>query len=176
MNEINKTKIAIERCKKAFSLKPALGKGTASSKARITNGLTCEIQEGDWKFVADMPESAGGNSKGPTPGVYGRAALGSCLAIGYMMKAAEMNIAINHLEVEVQADYDDGALFGTAEKNIPPGYIEVRYSVNIESDAPEEKIISMLNEADAHSPYLDVFSRAQKCSRKINIVSPKTIV
>jgi hypothetical protein len=72
MNEINKTKIAIERCKKAFSLKPALGKGTASSKVRITNGLTCEIQEGDWKFIADMPEPAGGNSKGPTPGVYGR--------------------------------------------------------------------------------------------------------
>jgi uncharacterized OsmC-like protein len=175
MNEINKIKTAVERSKKALALKPALGKGTGVSKARITNGLTCQIQEGNWKFIADMPESVGGNGKGPTPGVYGRAALGSCLAIGYMMKAAEMNIVINHLEVEVQADYDDGALFGTTEKNIPPGYLEVRYSVNIESDAPEEKIISMLNEADAHSPYLDVFSRAQKCSRKVNIVSSKTI-
>jgi uncharacterized OsmC-like protein len=175
MNEINKIKTAIERSKKALALKPALGKGTGVSKVRITNGLTCEIQEGDWRFMADMPESVGGNSKGPTPGVYGRAALGACLAIGYMMKAAEMDIAISHLEVEVQADYDDGALFGTAEKNIPPGYLEVRYSVKIESDAPEEKIMCMLNDADAHSPYLDVFSRAQKCSRKVNIVSSKTM-
>ena len=175
MSNADKIKIAVERTQKALTLKPALGKGTGVSKVRITNGLTCEIQEGNWKFVADMPESVGGNMAGPTPGVYGRAALGSCLAIGYMMKAAEMNIAIHHLEVEVHADYDDGALFGTADKNTPPGYLAVRYSVNIESDAPQEKIIQMLNDADAHSPYLDVFSRAQKCQRQINITSPKTI-
>lgn len=176
MNSLNKIKTAVERIKKALSLKPALGKGTGISKVRMTNGLTCEIEEGSWKFIADMPESVGGNSRGPTPGVYGRAALGSCVAIGYMMKAAEMNITIDRLEVEVQADYDDGALFGTAEKNVPPGYLEVRYTVNIESDAPKEKIIHMLNEADLHSPYLDVFNRAQKCTRKVNIVSTKTTV
>jgi len=175
MNNANKVKTAVERSKKALALKPALGKGTGVSKVRITNGLSCEIQEGNWKFLADMPESIGGNNTGPTPGVYGRAALGSCLAIGYMMKASEMDIVINHLEVEVQADYDDGALLGTVEKNIPPGYLEVRYSVNIESDAPEEKITQMLNDADAHSPYLDVFSRAQKCRRQVNVSYPKTI-
>jgi uncharacterized OsmC-like protein len=168
-------KTAIKRSKKALALKPLLGKGTGVSKVRITNNLTCEIQEGNWKFMADMPESVGGNNLGPTPGVYGRAALGSCLAIGYMMKAAEMDIPIHQLEVEVQADFDDGALFGTAEKNIPPGYQEVRYSINIESDATEEKILQMLNDADAHSPYLDVFSRGQKCIRKINIVPAKTL-
>ena len=175
MKESEKIKRAVERTKKALQLRPALGKGTGVSKISITNGLTCEIQEGEWKFKADMPEPAGGANSAPTPGVYGRAALGSCLAIGYMMKAAEMNISIEKLEVEVQADYDDGALFGTAEKNIPPGYLEIRYSVNIESDDPPEKITEMLNNADAHSPYLDVFSHAQNCVRKVNIISAKTI-
>jgi len=175
MKQVEKIKTAVERTIKALTLKPALGKGTGVSKVSITNGLTCEIQEGDWKFKADMPESVGGSNSAPTPGVYGRAALGSCLAIGYMMKAAEMNISIERIEVEVQADYDDGALFGTAAKNIAAGYLEVRYSVNIESDDPPEKIIEMLNNADAHSPYLDVFSRTQKCVRKVNIISAKTI-
>jgi len=119
-----------------------------------------------------MPEQAGGNACGPTPGVFGRAALGSCLAIGYMMRAAIMGIPVSRLEVEVQADYDDGALFGTAP-NTPPGYLEIRYSVTIDSDAPEEKIMHMLDEADKHSPYLDVFSRAQSCIRKVNIVAQK---
>jgi uncharacterized OsmC-like protein len=175
MSNADKIKTAVERSKKALALKPALGKGTGVSKIKITNGLTCEIEEGSWKFTADMPESVGGNNIGPTPGVYGRAALGSCLAIGYMMKAAEMNIPVHLLEVEVQADYDDGALMGTTDKNVPPGYLEVRYSVNIESDAPKEKIMQMIDDADEHSPYLDVFSRAQICNRKVNIVSPKTI-
>jgi len=171
MSEAEKIKLAIERSVKALTLKPSLGLGTGNSKTRIKNGLTCEIQEGKWKFFADMPESIGGNAQGPTPGVYGRAALGSCLAIGYMMKAATMNIPITMLEVEVQADYDDGALLGTS--NVAPGYLEVRYTVTIESDAAEEEILKMIDEADKHSPYLDVFSHPQACKRDVHIISPK---
>ena len=175
MSETQKIKTAIQRTKKALTLKPALGKGTGVSKVRITNGLTCEIQEGNWKMNADMPTGVGGDGSAPTPGVYGRAALGSCLAIGYMMKAAELEISITNLEVEVEADFDDGALLGTADKNIPPGYLEIRYTINIESDAAEEKIMQLVNDGDAHSPYLDIFTRAQKCIRKVNINSTKTL-
>jgi uncharacterized OsmC-like protein len=171
MLEMNKIKVAVERSTKALSLKPSLGLGTGVSKTRIKNGLTCEIEEGNWKFLADMPESIGGNAQGPTPGVYGRAALGSCLAIGYMMMAAKMNIPVSSLEVEVQADYDDGALLGTVD--IAPGYKEVRFTVTIESEAAEEDILTMINDADRHSPYLDVFSRGQECKREVNIISPK---
>ena len=124
---------------------------------------------------ADMPAGVGGNGLGPTPGVYGRAALGSCLAIGYMMKAAELEIPIISLEVEVEADFDNGALFGTADKNVPAGYLEIRYTVNIESDAANEKIMQLLDDGDAHSPYLDTFTRAQKCIRKVNINSAKNL-
>jgi uncharacterized OsmC-like protein len=165
-------KIAIERSTKAISLKPSLGLGTGISKTKITNGLQCEITEGDWKLLADMPGGVGGDASAPTPGVYGRAALGSCLAIGYMMRAATMQIPINSLEVEIQADYDDGALLGTSD--IFPGYSEIRYNINIETDAPEQDVMKLLDEADQHSPYLDVFTRGQKCIRKVNIVAAKT--
>ncbi len=171
MIEIEKIKLAVERSTKALSLKPSLGLGTGVSKTRIKNGLTCEIEEGSWNFLADMPESIGGNAKGPTPGVYGRAALGSCLAIGYMMMAAKMNIPVSSLEVVVQADYDDGALLGTSD--VAPGYTEVRYTVTIESEAAEKDILKMIDDADHHSPYLDVFSRGQNCKREVHIVSPK---
>lgn len=172
MTSQDKIKEAVNRSTKALTLKPSLGLGTGVSKAKITDGLTCEITEGKYKLLADMPSQVGGNSAGPTPGVYGRAAFGSCLAIGYMMKASATNINIESLEVEVHADYDDGALFGTSSAN--PGYLEVRYTVRIVSDAPEEEIIKMLDIADKQSPYLDVFSAQQKCIRDVQIVSSKT--
>jgi hypothetical protein len=75
------------------------------------------------------------------------------------------------LEVEVQADYDDGALLGTS--TVAPGYTEVRYTITIESEAAEEDILKMIDDADQHSPYLDIFSNPQNCKRKVNIVSPK---
>jgi uncharacterized OsmC-like protein len=167
-----KIRAGFRRVAAALEQRPAIGHGTGTSKASIKDGLTCEIREGSWVFIADMPGQVGGNAAGPTPGVYGRAALGSCLAIGYMLRAAAMDIPVAGLEVEVQADYDDGALFGTTH-GVPPGYLEVRYTVTIDSDAAEELIMQMLDEADRHSPYLDVFSRSQRCRREVKIVSHK---
>jgi uncharacterized OsmC-like protein len=172
MNVNEKIKSAFIRVSDTLVKRPAFGLGTGISRATIKNGLTCEIREGNWTMTADMPEQAGGNAAGPTPGVFGRAALGSCLAIGYMMRAAAMNIPVAGIEVEIQADYDDGALFGTAA-GVPPGYLDIRYVVTIESDATEETVMHLLDEADRHSPYLDVFSRAQTCRREVKIISQK---
>ena len=47
------------------------------------------------------------------------------------------------IEVEVEADFDDGGLFGTAD--VRPGYSEIRYTVTIESDEPREKIMTLLD-------------------------------
>lgn len=164
-------KIALERTTRALTLKPSLGRSTGVSTTRVTNGLTCSIEEGDWKLVTDMPASVGGAAKGPTPGVLGRAALGSCIAMGYIMKAALKNIRINLLEVVIEADYDDGAMFGVSDAD--PGYSQVRYIVTIESNASKEDILAMMDEADKHSPYLDVFRRAQDCVREVRIVHHK---
>ncbi len=152
---------------KALNLKPKLGLGKAVSTIRITNGLTCEIKEGDWKLKTDMSEQVGGSSSAPSPGVLGRAALGSCLASGYMMWASSLDIVIDSLEIKIEADYDDGALFGTSD--VPAGYSQVQYHVKINSPHSREEIEDFLDSADKHSPYLDVFSRAQHCKRKLKL-------
>jgi uncharacterized OsmC-like protein len=159
----------VNRITRALELKPELGLGTGISTARITNGLTCSIREGQWELNADMPIQVGGSGSAPTPGVLGRAALGSCLAIGYMIWAAKLNVQIDDLEVEVQADWDDGGTFGTAE--VPAGYSEVRYSVQIQSNASESDLMKVIEAGDAHSPYLDVFRRQQLCIRKVQITN-----
>jgi hypothetical protein len=69
MNADQKIKSAFARVSGALAQRPAFGLGTGISKATIKDGLTCEIREGTWTFTADMPEQAGGNASGPTPGV-----------------------------------------------------------------------------------------------------------
>ena len=170
MTQPDDLRTAFERSARALQLRPSLGRATGVSRARIRQGLTCDIEEGPWKLTADMPAAAGGGGAGPTPGVFGRAALGSCLAIGYMMYAAKLRVPIAALEVEVQADFDDGALFGVSDA--PPGYLEVRYLVTVESAAPEADVMRVLDEGDAHSPYRDVFARAQACRRTVRVLPP----
>lgn len=156
-----------ERNARAVSLRPGVGQGTAVTRARLRDGLTCEIEEGRWKLVADMSPKSGGDDRGPNPGILGRGALGSCLVIGYAMWAARLGVPIEALEVEVQADYDTRAEYGVDD--VPPGYLQIRYVVRVESDAPEEEILRVLDTADAHSSYLAVFGQPQDLRREVEI-------
>jgi len=169
MNEQDDIKSKFTNIQKDLALKPSLGIGTGISKTRIVNGLSCEIQEGNWLFKADMPKQVGGFASASSPGALGRAALGSCLAIGYMMWASKLDVIIDSLEVEIQADYDDGGLFDTSDA--PSGYSEVRYVVRINSPASKTEIENVLNLGDKHSPYLDVFTRAQTCVRQVELIN-----
>jgi len=158
---------AFERNAKAMELKPAVAQATGRTIIRIKQGLTCEIEDGPWKFVADMPESCAGSNQGPDPGPLGRGAFGACLAMGYTMWAAILDVPIRGIEIEVAADYDVRGFYGVAD--VPMGYREIRYTVHIESDATEEEILKLLDTADAHSPWHEIFTKAQTLKRAVVI-------
>jgi uncharacterized OsmC-like protein len=165
-------RIAFDRCVKVLTLRPSRGQSTGVSRTRVRHGLLCEIEEGPWRLTADMPVQVGGSATAPTPGVFGRAAFGSCLAVCYMMHAAKLGVPITSLDIEVQADYDDGALFGVGTS--APGYSEVRYTVTVESPAPDADVMRVLDEGDAHSPWLDIFRSPTNCRRSVRIVAAHT--
>ncbi len=169
MNDESRIRTAFQRNRKAVSLRPAVGQGTAVTRVSVREGMTCEIEDGPWKLTADYSEKQGGRGRGPDPGVFGRSALGSCLAIGYVLWAAERGVPVDGITVEVQADYDARGHYGLAD--VPCGYGAVRYTVTVESAAPEEDVERMIEEADRYSSYLEVFRDPQKLERTIKLVS-----
>ena len=115
MAEAKDLKTAIERSIKALKARPTIGRGTAATTVKVRSGVTCEIEDGPWKLIADEMPGDGGAGLGPDPGVLGRAALGSCLAMGYVMWASQMDIVLDSVEVTVEADYDANGMFGTID-------------------------------------------------------------
>lgn len=162
----------IERNVKAVTLRPSVGQGTAITRATLRDGLACDIQEGPWKLVAGMTEKYGGANDGPNPGVYGRAALASCLAIGYAMWAARLGVKVDSLEIEVQADYDVRGELGVSDE-VRPGYTQIRYIVTVASRASREEIDRWLDTADRYSSWRDNIANAVPvvCERRVNVVA-----
>jgi uncharacterized OsmC-like protein len=160
---------AFERNARVLAARPGVGQGTAVTRARVTeaDGLACEVTEGSWAITVDLSEKVGGRGLGPNPGMLGRSALASCLAIGYAMWAARLGVILTSIDVEVQAEYDTRGLFGVGE--VEPGYREIRYVVTVKSEAPETAIRRVLDEADSHSPYHAVFSRPHELRRELRI-------
>jgi uncharacterized OsmC-like protein len=159
---------ALERNVRAVTLRPSVGQGTAVTKVRLREGLACDIQDGPWTLAAGMTEKYGGTNEAPNPGVLGRAALGSCLVIGYAMWAARLGVPIDSLEIEVQADYDVRGELG-ANDDVRPGYTAMRYIVTVSSPASAEEIDRWLDTADRYSSWRDNIANAVPlvCERRV---------
>lgn len=168
MADPNTIKRAYERNKKLLAIKPSKGQYTTTTSVRLYDGTSCEVEHGPWKFTADIGKNEGGSDAGPGPSVLERAALGSCLAIGYAKYAAILDVPIDSLEVEVEADVDARGAYGI--DNVSPGYKALRYRVVIESSAPEKAIREVIEKADAHSPVLNNFVHPNQVGREVNIL------
>ncbi len=163
-------KAAFERKQRALRARPYLGQGTATTRVRLLEGLQCSVEEGDWRLLADMSPRSGGDGAGPNPGMLGRGALAACLAMTTRQWAAYLDVPLESLEVEVQADYDARGAYDFPD--ISPAYSEVRYVLRIQSPAPEATIRQLLQAIEQHTPYLDVFRHPQPLVGRWERLSP----
>lgn len=166
-------KTAIERNTRAVSLRPAVGQGTATSRAVLRPGLACEVTEGPFSLTAGMTEKYGGSEAGPAPGVFGRAALASCLTIGLAMWAARMGIELTSLEVTVEADYDVRGELGVSDE-VRPGYLAMRYHVKVSSSAPEAAVRELIDTGLRTSSWLDTMANPVPMSGQVEIFGAVT--
>ncbi len=162
---------ALERNVKVVSRRPEIGRGTATTKAVLRPGLDCTVTEGSHELRVGMTEKYGGRGGAPNPGVLGRGALASCLLIGYGMWAARLNVPCDSIEVEVQDDYDVSGELGIND-DVRPGYSAVRYIVTVVSSSSEQDVQRMLDTADRHSSYRDIFANGVPLSREVRITNP----
>ena len=162
-------KAALERNAKVVAARPSVGQGTAVTKVTLHPGLACNVEEGPWKFSVGMTEKYGGLNNGPNPGVYGRAALGACLAIGYGMWAARLEIPIRALTVEIRAAYDVRGELGV-DDSVRPGYQGIVYVVTVDTDASDADVTRLLDTADQHSSWLDDLKNPVPITREVQIV------
>jgi uncharacterized OsmC-like protein len=167
---IESIRIAFERNGRAIELRPAVGQKTAVTRVRVIEGVHCEAEEGRWRMAADASEKSGGTAQGPDPGFIVRSALGTCLAMGYVIWAAHLDVPVSRVEVEIQADFDARGQHDVP--GIPPGYSEIRYLVHIESTAPEADVQRVVETADRASMVGDVFRRAHTLVRHLTVTRP----
>ena len=167
MADVNTIREIAERNVRVLARRPEKGKLTGRTTARLIDGMRSEITEGPWRLTADMPVKGGGDGAGPTPGVLGRGALGSCLIVIIAMWAARLGITLDALTVEVEADFDARGELGMDD--VPAGYQEVRYTVTIDSPAPRRVLEELLDLAERDSPYVHVFGGATPLRRTLRL-------
>lgn len=159
---------AIERLERALATRPGFGVGTARSVTTLDGGLRCTTEDGPWRIEADLPERLGGDGTAPSPSALVRAALGSCMAMSYRLRAARHGVPLRSVRVLVETD---AAVAGMLLADSPerPGFNAVRYRVEIDSPAPVADVMRVLDEGDRLSPVLDDLVRPASVERTVAI-------
>ena len=117
----------------------------------------------------DHPKELLGTDQGPTSVEVLLAALGHCIASGWVVYGASLGVSIDDLRVEVEGDIDLQGMLGLPEPGkVRPGYQSIRVTHYVKSKVPKEKLEEVKKMAEDLSPTRDSL-RAINYSSKLVI-------
>ncbi|MGH8827591.1 MAG: OsmC family protein, partial [Jiangellaceae bacterium] len=141
--------------------------------AVIEDGLRCRVEGPEGAVVVtDMPAAVGGGGSAPSPGWHARAAQASCDATVIAMRAADLGIPLQRLEVFVDSESDDRGLLGMDDA-VPAGPLNSRVRVQVSAEGVDpERLRELVEWADRHSPVSDAFRRPVPTTVEVDVEPP----
>ncbi len=130
--------------------------------ARLTDpqGLAVEVSgPNDATISTDMPTSVGGTNTTASPGWYLRAAEASCVATLIAMRAAQLGVTIEGVEVTVDSESNDFGILGIGDET-HAGPLSTRIAATVRAQAPDAVIREIIDWAVDHCPVTDAVKRA----------------
>jgi uncharacterized OsmC-like protein len=123
-----------EQTKEAIRNDPKLGQGSFTAVTEWVDGSLARTTARSFTIETDEPTPLGGTDKAIDPMELLLAAVGTCLQIGWVTHANRRGIDFRSLRIETKGDYDlQGYL--ALDSSVPPGYLNISYSVEVDTDA-----------------------------------------
>jgi uncharacterized OsmC-like protein len=143
----------------------------SAASAVVEDRLRCRVGGPDGATVyTDMPAGVGGDATAPSPGWFARAGHASCEATLISMRAAELGIPLQRVEVVVDSESDVRGILAMDDE-VPAGPLSSRIRVRITADGVDPQILLDLVEwADRYSPISDAMRRAVPMSVEVESV------
>ena len=109
-------------------------------------------------YIVDEPPALLGDDTAPNPSEASLASLGSCLAVGIHANAVNRGITVNSLEIELEADINITAVWGTGDTSPKPvGFDAVRANIKLDAETTQEEIDELIAHATKWSPVANTF-------------------
>ncbi len=156
---------AQERIAAVFRRKPEAALSSIRASGHLGQGLVCKVSQDGHEAVMDMSKVIGGDDTAPSPGFFIRAGLVGCIAIGIKLTATREAIPVDAIDVDVEMDFDDGALLGIGGNTAAP--LETRFTITLLSSAPWDKVTAMVERALAADPYFIALRDAQNVTARV---------
>ena len=116
---------------------------TLKAKARIGEGITCKVETGKALVAAGLHPATGGDGLSVCSGDMLLEALVACAGVTLSAVATAIGVELRDATISAEGDLDFRGTLGVA-KDVPVGFKTIRLKFDMDSDADQEQVASLL--------------------------------
>ena len=153
---------------------PQDGKGAFETVTEWQDGAQAVTRARSFTIQTDEPTPLGGGDTAIDPMELLLGALGSCLTIGWVTQANLRGVDFRSLKITIQAPFDLRGYLAL-DKDVRPGFGDLDYTVEVDSDADDAVLEEIKAASEATSPMFDNILRPTGISGKVSRVSADAV-
>jgi uncharacterized OsmC-like protein len=129
--------------KDRYRQQPETALVTLRAEGRIAEGITCKVETGKVLVEAGLHPATGGDGLSACSGDMLLQALVGCAGVTLGAVATALGIQLRDATIRAEGDLDFRGTLGVS-KEVPVGFKEIRLEFDLDTDATEEKLASLL--------------------------------
>lgn len=150
--------------KEQYRERPETAMITLRAEGRIGEGVTCKLETGNALVEAGLHPATGGDGLSACSGDMLLEALVACAGVTLRAVATALGISLRDATVRAEGDLDFRGTLGVS-KETPVGFQRIRLRFDLDTDATEEQLASLLRLTErycvvyqtlAHAPKIDI--------------------
>ncbi len=142
---------------------------TYKAQTKWIEDFKTETEIRKFKVSIDEPLELKGTNTAPNPVEMLLAALGGCVAATYRAYARKFGIEIEVLVINLEGDMVHGG-WVDKEGRERIGFKQIRYEVQIKTEAPEEKVRKLHKLVEEKCPITDVINYGTEAKGEFNLI------
>ena len=143
---------------------------TLHAEGRVTENITCKIETGKTRVEAGLHPATGGDGQSACSADMLLEALVGCAGVTLRAVATALNIPLRSATIRAEGDLDFRGTLGIS-KDVPVGFKEVRLNFDLDTDAGEDQLTTLLRLTERYCVVYQTLSHPANISVLHRVVS-----
>jgi uncharacterized OsmC-like protein len=132
---------------------------TLRAEGRVGEGVSCKLETGKALVEAGLHPATGGSGANACSGDMLLEALVACAGVTLQAVATALGIQLNDAVVRAEGDLDFRGTLGVS-KDVPVGFQKIRLRFELDADANEEQLASLIRLTERYCVVYQTLSHA----------------
>jgi uncharacterized OsmC-like protein len=143
---------------------------TLRAEGRVGENMTCKIETGKACVEAGLHPATGGDGHSACSADMLLEALVGCAGVTLSAVATALGIPLRNATIRAEGDLDFRGTLGVS-KDVPVGFKQIRLNFDLDTDATEEQIATLLRLTERYCVVYQTLSHAPEMSVLHRVVS-----